>query len=147
MGIRMTMLSGISQLKRLLETAADLSEPANYFWNRLAGEPSFQSAGVLGVNLTLKLIIERTAAQVLGAEQTASQLLLVHIAECKLWHGACQLGAKQAQIIYFDDIEKGLLTIADNMMTGPAYYVRISSVQVGADSGVFVVNPRVKPTA
>jgi hypothetical protein len=135
------------KLKRLLQTATDLKEPSEYFWEELASDPAFMSAGKFGMNPRLQIIIEHAARHALGGEQTASMLMLRRIPKFKFWHGSCVFGSKMSQVVYFDDIDQGLLTILENPMTGMTHYVRISTVQVEGAGGAVPVNPRKTPSA
>lgn len=135
------------KLKRLLQTATDLQEPSEYFWEELANDPAFLAAGKFRTNPRLQMIIEFAACHALGREQTARMLLLRRIPKLKFWHGSCLFGSMMSQVVYFDDIDQGLLTIVEDPVTAMTHYVRISTVEVDGLGDAVPVNPRKKPMA
>ena len=139
--------SKLSRLKHLLQTATDLREPSDYFWEELANEPGFMAAGSLATSSRLQAIAERAATRVLGRAHPIGMTMLLHIAEHAFWHGTCVLGTKMAQVMYFDDIDQGLLTILEDPVTGMTHYVRISTVEAAAGGGPTAGKPREDPSA
>lgn len=136
--------SKILQLKHLLQTATDLREPSEYFWEELANEPGFMAAGKLATNARLLAIAERVAGRALGRAHPVGLAMLLHITDHAFWHGSCVLGAKMAQVMYFDDIDQGLLTILEDPATGMTHYIRVSTVEAAA--GPVRGKPRDEPT-
>lgn len=140
-------LSKLVQLKHLLQTATDLRQPSEFFWEELASEPSFMSAGKIGTSVRLQRIIERAASHVLGGEQDAGMLMLLRIPRYSFWHGSCVFDGRISQVMYFDDIEQGLLTILEDPVTGMTRYVRISTLPVEGNGSAIPINPKDKPMA
>jgi hypothetical protein len=59
--------------------------------------------------------------------------MLIHIAEHGFWHGCFVLAGRLGQVIYFEDIDRGLLTIAGDVSSGHTHFVRFSAVEVEID--------------
>lgn len=139
--------SKLLELKEVLQNATDLQEPAILFWEVFASDHSFMAAGKPEAHSRLKDIIEQVATRALGSAQTAERLVLIRLAAYQFWHGSCVLGEKMAQVIYFDDIDCGLLTILRNPLTGETQYTRFSVVKLARQGHVLAMNPREKPSA
>ena len=134
------------RLKHILQTATNLSKPSAFFWEKLAKDSRFMAAGRIATNPRLQAIMERAATHVLGSEQAAEMLLLLFIPAHKFWHGSCAFGNMLGQLIYFQDIDQGLLTILDTSRDSMTHYVRISVLEVDGMVGAVPVNPRNKPS-
>lgn len=137
----------ILRLKELLQTATDLSEPSAFFWEKLSRNASFMAAGRIATNPRLQTIVERAVSHVLGGEQSAEMLIMLFLPEQKLWHGSCAFGSMVAQLIYFEDIDQGLLTIVDLQRGGMTYYVRVSVIEVEGLANPISMNLRNRPSS
>lgn len=140
-------LRKVLYLKRVLQSAADLKEPSDVFWNDLAPRPEFLTMGKLATDSRLVSIVEGAARKVLGGEPRASMLILIRIARYRFWHGTCDLGGYPAQVIYFDDIDCGLLTVVKNPVIGEILYMRFSALTLDSDNKAWPVNLRHRPRA
>lgn len=140
-------LSDISELKLILQTATALGEVSDMFWNQVAGEPGFTSAGRPADNPRLKLMVERATSQVLERSQRVGQTMFIHIREHGFWHGCCLVDGKLCQVFYFEDIDSGLLTLAAGLQSERTRFVRFTAVELEIDGQAVPLNLRTMPSA
>jgi hypothetical protein len=119
----------IDRLKELVLTSADLTEPIDYFLQHVSTDAEIVRASQLAASpLLLQVtlgLVERHCGQ--GPYVVAS--LFLHAPAHQLWHGGCYLGGYVAHLIYFDDIQTGILFMAQPQDAVNAKYVRFSVVQ------------------
>ena len=118
----------IDRLKELLVTSVDLTEPLDYFLQHVITDPeivrsSEPAASSLLLHVTVGLV-ERHC----GEELVVLAPFFLHAPAYQLWHGGCHLGAYVTHLLYFDDVNTGLLSIVRPQDTGNADYVRFSVV-------------------
>jgi hypothetical protein len=123
----------LKRLKQALQDENQLSRIADVFWDEVAGQPWFASAGHPAENPRLRAIAERAALRVLGGQPRVTATMFIHIPAHAFWHGCCAVSGKLAQIFYFQDIDSGLLTMAGEVEEGHTHFVRFSAVDVELD--------------
>lgn len=126
-------LSKINELRQILRTATALGEISDAFWDQVASEPAFTSAGRPVENPCLRLVVERVAGQALERAPRVALTMFIHIREHGFWHGCCLLGGKLCQVLYFEDIDRGLLTLAPGLLSEHTRFVRFSTVELEVD--------------
>jgi hypothetical protein len=129
------MSAKLQLLKQAMQTERELPRISDVFWDEVAREPWFVNAGHPAENTRLRIITERVGSHILGGPYRATSTMLIHISEHAFWHGCCVLAGKLAQVLYFEDIDLGLLTIAGNIDSGTTHFVRFSSLVIERGSG------------
>jgi hypothetical protein len=124
------MSARLQRLKQALQTERELPRISDVFWDEVAQEPWFVSAGHPAENVRLRIIVERVGCHVLGRGCRASSTMLIHIAEHAFWHGCCAFVGKLGQVLYFEDIDVGLLTIAGHLGTGTTHFLRFAGLLI-----------------
>jgi hypothetical protein len=127
------MSAKLQRLKQLMQTEPELPKISDMFWDEVAHEPWFASAGHPTENPRLRAIMERVGRHVLGEAYRASSTMLIHLREHAFWHGCCVLDGKLGQVFYFEDIDLGLLTIAGDIGSGTTHFVRFSNLEANGE--------------
>ena len=133
------MSAKLQYLKQVMQTEPEPPKISDAFWDEVAHEPSFASAGRPAENPRLRAMMERVGRHVLGEAYSATSTMLIHVREDAFWHGCCVLDGKLAQILYFEDIDRGLLAIAGDIGSGTTYYVPFSSIETSGEIAPAVV--------
>lgn len=120
----------LQRLKQALQEETQLARISDVFWEELAQKPWFSGAGHPAENPGLRFITERACRHVLGGEHRVTSTMLIHLPEHGFWHGCCVLDGRLGQVFYFDDIDRGLLTIAGDIGSDTTHFVRFSMVTI-----------------
>jgi hypothetical protein len=121
------MSAKLHRLKQAIQDEPDLARISDLFWEEVAREPWFSEAGRPAENPRLRTLTERVASHVLGCSLRATSSMLIRVAEHGFWHGCCVLEGILGQVLYFEDIDRGLLTIAGPIGSGTTHFVRFSN--------------------
>jgi hypothetical protein len=127
------MSAKLQRLKQAIQAESELPKISDVFWDEVAREPWFAGAGHPAENPRLRMITERVGWHVLGEAHRATSTMLIHVSEHAFWHGCCVLDGKLGQVLYFEDIDRGLLTIAGDIGSGKTHFVRFSNVEIEID--------------
>lgn len=106
----------LMHLKHLMREADDLARPVNYFLDRVA--PVLRQKGRLRTHPYLGDVVQRIAERHFDQALPVSLAVYVHVKRYGFWHGTCQLGPHLAQVIYFEDIALGILSVLPNPYRG-----------------------------
>lgn len=104
-------LKKLSTLKDKMVNAEDFSEPWNYFFDHFGESPAFMGLGKTTRPGLLEPIVQEVGAQLFGKDVSVSPLMLMKIPEYDFVHGSCFINGQLAAIIYFKDIDMGLLSV------------------------------------
>jgi hypothetical protein len=135
-------LKKLNTLKEKIVGAENLNEPWEYFFSNFGDNPDFLNFGSRADNFVLETVIEKIGEKLLQQDVTVSNLLLTEIPEYQFIHGACFIHGRLMSIIFFRDIDMGLLSIVRSMNSFEISIVRFSSIQIKTDENVFLHNPR-----
>ena len=127
-------LSQLEDLKKKLVTAKDLSEVGNYFFDHLGEDSDFLDLGKPGRNAVLEAFIAALGRQLCGGKCTITKLLLIQVPGTHFIHGGCFLNGRLANVIYFDDIEVGLLCLVPTKPGGDTVFSRFSAQALPAEA-------------
>jgi len=110
---------------RLLQDTA-LPRFWDYYMTNFAEDPAFRVMGSPCRNQAIENLLRFVGQKVLGRDSALiTDLLLIDLAEFHLVHGCCSLEGRLTCVIYFTDVEAGVIAVsmsADGQMT----YARIS---------------------
>jgi hypothetical protein len=119
-------LALLHTLKSKLTFGTEFQEAQSYFFDHFAEDEEFLSLGARFEDPFLKSLLETVAAQLFGRETKIDDLLLIRLKEQYFIHGNCFLGGRVATILYFEDVEQGLLSIIWSMSPPETRFVRFS---------------------
>src|SRR6185437_6351432 len=92
------------------------------------GEDSdFLALGKPGRNEVLEAFIDALGRQLCGGKCVITNLLLVKVPTTHFIHGGCFINGRLANVIYFEDIEVGLLCLVPAKPGGQTMFSRFSA--------------------
>ena len=131
-------LTKLDTLREKVASARNLNDPWEFFFNHFGDDPSFLDFGSPTKNFVLETVIEKIGEKVLRHDVHISNLLLTEISEYNFIHGACFIEDKLTSIIFFEDIDTGLLSIVKSLDSFEISIVRFSSIKMEINGNVFV---------
>lgn len=117
----------IAELRRRMVAATDLSEFHHYFVANFFEDEAFRKMGrplsvaraELFVRICLELYLDGPASDVM-----AVQANLTEIPEFRLVYGVLSLEGKITSILYFEDLDQGLVTVIEDLETGDTAFLQ-----------------------
>jgi hypothetical protein len=119
----MVDLKKLLVLKDKLIKAKDFKEPCDYFLTHFGENPDFIKLGAAADSEFLLPIIEELGKALLKHRPTDIRLAITEIAEYQFLHGACFLDGRIANLMYFKDIDMGILSL---LQAGPPMGVQMA---------------------
>jgi hypothetical protein len=104
-------LSGLEKLKNILATGKDLSVAFTYFMDHFGENEAFLDLGRPKKNDTLEDLISAAAGAMFGVRVVLQQFLLIAVPKTHFIHGAGMINGMMATVIYFEDIQVGILCV------------------------------------
>ncbi len=119
----------LQELKQKLASEKDFSKIWNFYMDNFADHAEFTDLGEPASNKYLNAVIPKTCQQMFGNKIKITNFLLIKIAKYKFFHGPFQVDGRIGGVIYFKDINIGLLAVsADFPPTDMVKYSRFSEV-------------------
>ena len=119
----------LQELKHKLASEKDFSKIWNFYMDNFADHAEFTDLGEPTNNKYLHTVIPKTCQQMFGNKIKITNFLLIKIAKYKFFHGPFQVDRRIGGVIYFKDINIGLLAVsADFPPTDMVKYSRFSEV-------------------
>jgi hypothetical protein len=116
----------LDELKTMLVKAEDFGAVYNFFFDHVASNREFIEASQRGKNDKLKEILKLIGTEVLGKNCSLTNLLMLKIRRDNLFHGGGFLNGCISTIIYFSDIDMGMVAINTDPGTSKMTFTRIS---------------------
>lgn len=134
----------LKQLQEQMATAEEMSTILKFFMDHLGENPEFIRRSQKAKHEIVKLILTSLCQDLFGQQSKVTGLMLFNASNTRFFHGACQMEGRLVTVLYFDDIEMGLIAI----MSGPAFgqltYARFSATAVKAGDVANIVAPERK---
>lgn len=114
-------IANLTRLKELLQTADNFSDIVRYFFDHLSNDPVFiEHSNPVNhplISQTLQSVaaeLFRQDAAVTGRKQEAviTNMLLLKLDQYPFYHGACFIQHRPVSILYFEDIDMGIVCAA-----------------------------------
>lgn len=122
-------LSLMPKLKEMVVTADDFMTVWTYFLDHFGENPAFLDLGAPTKSPFIEAIIRQVGGQIFKREPTLNNLFLIHVPEQKFIHGGFVLNGKISGIIYFEDIQWGIISVSMSL-GGHTEFSRFSAKQV-----------------
>jgi hypothetical protein len=119
-------LSRLATLKAKLLTAQNFGEILGYFLDHFGDHPAFIGLGEPARDEFLEQALAQVAAQLFGKAVPIRDLRLVRLPEHEFVHGGFLVGGKVGTLIYFEDLRKGLISVAWSLSPPETKYARFS---------------------
>jgi hypothetical protein len=103
----------IEDLKRDFEAAEDLAALMHRFFDCIDADPRLTSAAQPGeAPPAMVACVDRIGREVLGRGASLTSARWLHLGRHRLWHGGGVLGGKLVTVVWFEDLQRGLLALS-----------------------------------
>lgn len=102
----------LNLLKEKLQSATDFREVIAYFFDEIDRQPGFMDQGEEIEHPFLTSVVHQIGAQCFPGEVRVLSLLLNRLPEHQFIHGGCLIHGHPGTMLYFEDIQMGLFTLA-----------------------------------
>lgn len=106
---RQPSLDEFDDLRREFAAATDFSKFWDYFLDNWALNPGFMDMGGPAHTEEFMVLVKYIADRMFGRKTSPSNMRLIKVPEARMAHGVCMLEGGMAGIVYFEDLEMGLL--------------------------------------
>lgn len=127
----------IQALKNMLVTNDEFKDTFKYFFDNLGENEAFVGGGKIVKSKIMKGTLDSVSRQIFGVPATIAHLRLLKTGKENFLHGSCFLNGKVAVILYFEDINTGMLGISMSPATGQMSYVRFSGTVIEGNKIAF----------
>ncbi len=126
----------LSILKEKLVASEKFSEIQDYFFDCLGENQEFMKRSKKAKNALLKKSIAFVAEQVFRRKITLTHTMILKYPETSFYHGTCFIEGRIAVMLFFEDIDMGLLSV--QMNPPETSIVRFSMVMPESGSATLV---------
>ena len=119
-------LSWLAILKTKLMTAKNFGEVTGYFLDHFGDHPAFLDLGVPTPDDFLEQVLTEVAGQLFHKAVAIRDIRLVRLPDHEFVHGGFMVQGKVGTLIYFEDVRKGLISIAWSLSPPETKYARFS---------------------
>src|SRR5262245_65306952 len=104
-------LTLLTTLKEKLASASDFTEVWSYFFTHFGEDGEFIQQGERAEHPFLEALLVQLGAESFGRKIAISNLLLTHLPAHCFIHGGFTIEGRLGNVIYFDDIQTGLIAV------------------------------------
>jgi hypothetical protein len=119
-------LAKLATLKDKLLHADEFGTVWKYFLDHFGEDPAFIALGEPTEQPFLEAVFAEIGRQLLGRPLTVSRLRLIRLPEEGFIHGGAALDGKPANVLYFEDVQVGMLGVVWSLAPGVMKYARFS---------------------
>jgi hypothetical protein len=105
-------LALLATLKNKLIHAKNFGQVWEYFFDHFGEDLEFIAQGERARHPFLEAVLTQVGREMFGKPVRLTNLLLTRLPEHQFFHGACSLDGKLANVMYFEDIQVGLIAVA-----------------------------------
>ena len=111
----------LARLKELLQTADNFGDIATYFFDHLASDPVFVNRSKPVKHPLVTQALKTVTAELFKRDAPAdgrieevqiANMVLLKLSTSPLYHGACFIQRRPVSILYFEDIDMGMVCTA-----------------------------------
>ena len=128
-------LSQLGTLKEKLAEAGQFSDVLDYFLTHFGEKPAFIALGERARHPFLESILAQIGGQIFPGNIIVSNLMLTRLAEQQFVHGGCAINGCLATVIFFEDVQLGLLSVVMPPPGTETKLVRFSGRRLPRPSG------------
>ena len=119
-------LTQMQELKQKLLYEAELAPVWSFFMNHFVDNPEFIALGSQISHPFVEAVVAEVGRQLFGSDGKVNNLRLTQIADQSFIHGGFGMGLHLGGVIYFDDVQMGLVTVAEKPPSIDVKYARFS---------------------
>lgn len=120
-------IAKLDDLKKKLLTETEFSKTYTHFLDVLGNDPKFQKIGKIVKSPMLKNIAAAAGKEVTGTGHITN-LMLLKVANYPFFHGVFFIDGCMGNLMYFEDINVGLMTIV--LASRETRFIRLSATAV-----------------
>jgi hypothetical protein len=133
---RLMDIDRLKELRKKLVIEKDLSEVWEFYMDHFADHEAFTDLGELAENEFVEAVLKTLCAQLFGAEAQIDDFLLISIADYDFFHGPFMVEGRIGGIIYFEDVNFGLMAVSESTTSNMVKYSRFSTpMKLKVDKG------------
>jgi hypothetical protein len=126
-------LGKLATLKQLLVDATDFGDVYGYFMDHFGTSKELVTMGEPYSDATFTAALERIAGALSGNRKARlAEPFFLRVAEHGFVHGVFAIGDRIGSVLYFEDLEKGLLGFGPSGSEGPSELARVTLAAVPA---------------
>lgn len=120
-------LALLATLKEKLQIAKDFKDIWSYFFDQFGDHPEFLDLGETVQDPFLVALVEQAGRGIFGKMVKLDHSFFVRLPEYHFLHGALSLGGRLANVLYFEDIKVGSLSVIMSPTSSQTHFVRFSA--------------------
>jgi hypothetical protein len=119
-------LSLLTTLKDKIAGATDFTDVWNYFFDHFGEDREFIDAGERTEHPFLTALIAQIGEELFGRKVAVVDVLLINVPSHSFYHGGFMIGGRVGNVLYFDDVQTGLLAVLMSSASNETKFVRFS---------------------
>lgn len=119
-------LSRLATLKAKLVQAKEFSDIWTYFLDHFGEDPAFHALGERTRNGFIEAIFDNVAKAMFNGKIEGRDVLLTRLADHLFIHGGGIFGSHLVNVIYFEDIQVGVVIVVKPFSKDPQQYIRFT---------------------
>jgi len=123
-------MARLNTLKSQLLQATDFMAVFEYFMTHFGENPQFMAMGKGTRHAVIEAAVAQTFQRLYGQPLPVGQLLLTMLPKQHFVHGGGFYGEKLVNVLYFDDLQMGLLAVATPFGTSAIKLARFTGITV-----------------
>jgi len=127
----------LAKLKDLLQTGDDFGEIMQYFLDHLGDHQDFINMGKRAKNKLVQEALLYVGKKLFQTDVKVTNVLLTEVKKAKFFHGACFIQGCFANLIYFEDIDVGMVAVLRSPHSSYVEYIRFTCYKVDVDKDAF----------
>jgi hypothetical protein len=131
-------LSRIETLRQKLAQERDLEKIFTYFLDHFGENPDFIALGEPTENPFLESIFVQIGEALFKKEVKVRDLRLIRIPELNFIHGGGVLGGRLANVLYFEDMQQGVLYVITSLSPMKGHLCRFTAKMMQEPNNHFV---------
>ncbi|MEE8585530.1 MAG: hypothetical protein V3T83_11830 [Acidobacteriota bacterium] len=132
-------LERLLELKSKMAQVEDLAEAWNFFFDHFGEDPAFFQHGELAEEPKLAMLVQEIGRKVYGEKALVMPPILKRIPAYDFVHGSGLVNGHLAVVIFFKDIDMGLLSIMEGI--DRTVLMRFSTFEMDGDKTVVLQSP------
>lgn len=124
----------LDNLKLMLSHEKDLAKIWSYFMTHFADHEAFTDVGEPIRNPLIERIVMVINRQLF--DETVKNLLLISLPNFSFLHGVFTVGNRTGGLIYFEEIQKGMIAISENPPSQMVKYCRFNPQMLGSSNNL-----------
>jgi len=128
-----------SALKEKMVGAVNFDEVWEYFFDHFSENPAFMNMGKKTQSALLQSILEDVGERLFRQKAKVTNMMLTEVSQHHFVHGACFVQGRLASVMFFKDINVGMLSILSSAQKHEVSMIRFTGVELHG-KGPFMID-------